>query len=202
MGADINKTGTLGFTPLHLSCDTMCDPAVLDLLLKNKPCINKRMYDGSTPLLFALYENNREAVKVLLSHSADCNIGFYDSQAIKEKLKEANRLTGNSNVNEENAWLQWLTKRCLSSVVDYVNQELNTVIDIIGGATPVHLMCFTNDIDMIRLLLERNPDINIRKEDGSTPLFVACMFGFIDIAKYFLNTAPTEIFAGMTEQVL
>lgn len=184
LGADINKQGALGFTPLHISSDSEADPAVLDLLLKNKPCINKRRFDGATPLLQALYVNNREAAKLLLSHSADCNIGFYDSQAIKDGLREAEKFTGEK---EENEWLQWLTNRCVSSVVDYVNQEPKTAIEITGGATPLHLMCFTNDIDMIKLLLERNLDINIRKEDGSTPLFVACMFGFIDIAKILLE---------------
>ncbi|CAG2225760.1 unnamed protein product [Mytilus edulis] len=94
---------------------------------------------------------------------------------------------GETLENEENDWLQWFTKMCQSSVVDYVNQEPTKIINIIGGATPVHLMCFTNDIDMIRLLLERNSDINIRKEDGSTPLFVACLFGFIDITTILLE---------------
>ncbi|CAG2225759.1 ANK [Mytilus edulis] len=51
LGADINKQGILGYTPLHIMFDSNADPAVLDLLLKNKPCINKRMYDGATPLL-------------------------------------------------------------------------------------------------------------------------------------------------------
>ncbi|XP_071177756.1 uncharacterized protein [Mytilus edulis] len=187
-GADINKQGTFGCTCLHVSCESNVDPAVLDLLLKNKSCINKQTYDGETPLLLALYENNREAVKVLLSHSADCNIGFYDSQTIKDGLREAEKLVKTITIeNEENAWLHWFTKMCQSSVVDYVNQEPTKITNIIGGATPVHLMCFTNDIDMIRLLLERNADINIRKEDGSTPLFVACLFGFIDITTILLE---------------
>ncbi|VDI38292.1 Hypothetical predicted protein [Mytilus galloprovincialis] len=187
LGADINKQGLLGFTPLHISCDSEADQAVLDLLLKNKPCINKRRFDGATPLLFALYENNREAVKVLLSQSADCNIGLYDSQAIKDGIREAEKLTGKPFESEENYWLRWFSKRCQSSVVDYVNQEPTKITNIIGGATPLHLMCFRNDIDMIRLLLERNSDINIRKEDGSTPLFVACLLGFIDIATILLE---------------
>ncbi|VDI54313.1 Hypothetical predicted protein [Mytilus galloprovincialis] len=171
-GADINKQQMLGFTPLHHSCDASVDRAILVLLLKNKPCLNKRRYDGATPLLYALYEHNREAVKLLLSHSADCNIGFYDSQTIKDGRREYEKC-GEIIENTENCRLQFFTKRCQSSVVDYVNNNTNTMINILGRATPLHLMCFTNDIDMIRLLLERKPDINKCKEDGSTPLFVA-----------------------------
>ncbi|CAG2198588.1 ANK [Mytilus edulis] len=184
---DINKQGIFGFTPLHVSCDFEVDPAVFDFVLKNKPCINKRASDGSTPLLTALFENNREAVKLLLSHSADCNIGLYDSQAIKDEYREVVKALSYTIKNREQEWLEWFTENCISSVVDYVNQESKCVIYTLGGATPLHVTCFTNDIDMIKLLLERNLDINIRKEDGSTPLFVACMFGFIDIAKILLE---------------
>ncbi|XP_063417053.1 uncharacterized protein LOC134699382 [Mytilus trossulus] len=186
-GADINKHSLLGVTPLHLSCESEADPAVMDLLLKNKPCMNKRIYDGSTPLLHALFENNREAVKLLLFHSADCNIGLYDSQTMKDEIRQIDKAWDSTIEDESNTWLEWIKENCQSSVFDYVNQEPKTVINVIGGATPLHLMCFTNDIGMIRLLLERATDINIRTEDGSTPLFVACLFGFIDIATILLE---------------
>lgn len=126
-------------------------------------------------------------VKLLLSHSADCNTGFYNSHAIRDGLREVEKSTGDFEHKQKEKWMQWFTTNCVSSVVEYISQEPNTVMNTLGGATPLHLMCFSNNIDMIKLLLERKPDINIRKEDGSTPLFVACMFGFVDIATVLLE---------------
>ncbi|XP_063447976.1 uncharacterized protein LOC134727525 [Mytilus trossulus] len=191
LGADTNKPGIGGMTPLHCSCFNKwyAYNDVIKILLTNKAFINKRRYDGSTPLLFAVYQKNIEAVKMLLSHSADVNIGYFDSQEIKygvNKIDES--LYASLSIKEkEKCLLEWFIVNCPSSVVEYVKQESNTVINIIGGATPLHLMCFTNDIDMIKLLLEGNLDINKRKEDGSTPLLVACLFGFIDAATILLE---------------
>lgn len=60
---------------------------VIDLLMKYKPCISKRMIDGSTPILVAVFMQKREIVKIILSHYADCTIGLYDCQVIKDRIK-------------------------------------------------------------------------------------------------------------------
>ncbi|VDH92688.1 Hypothetical predicted protein [Mytilus galloprovincialis] len=185
LGADINKSGIIGCTPLHVSFDEAlgADLAVLDLLLKYGACTDKRMFDGSTPLLLACLQNNREAVEKLLSNNADCDIGFYNMQAIKDGIKDVFKTSEFTSNVSELYWSGWFINKCPSSVVEFVTQEPSTL----GCATPLHLMCFTNNVDMIRLLLEGNPDINKRKEDGSTPLFVACQFGFIDIVTTLLE---------------
>ncbi|CAG2225764.1 ANK [Mytilus edulis] len=192
LGANINKSGSSGITPLHWLCSGFFihDQDVFDLLLKNGACTNERMFNGSTPLLVSLSVTKRETaniVKTLLSHSADCNIGFYNSQAIKDGYRKFSKILGDTIEDIKDISLEMFSNKFPSSVVDYVNQEPNTEIHTLGSATPLHLMCFTNDIDMIKLLLERNPDINKCKEDGSTPLFVACLFGFIDITTILLE---------------
>ncbi|CAC5424501.1 unnamed protein product [Mytilus coruscus] len=192
LGADINKPGLFGYTPLHLSCFEHLgfDQAVLNLLLKYGARIDKRTVDGSTPLFYALYKNNKEAVKILLSHSADCNIGFYDSRRIKNEIKKIKKTYVDLDCSIEGFeknHLEWITNNCSPVVGVHVKQNPHRVMYIMGCATPLHLMCFKNDIDMIRVLLDRNPDINKRTEDGSTPLLVACQFGFIDVATVLLE---------------
>ncbi|CAC5363450.1 ANK [Mytilus coruscus] len=170
---DINKTGSSGMTPLHAAClnflnlkNIDIDLDVLDLLLKHGACTDKQMLDGSTPLIIASISQNREAVKRLLNSFANCNIALYDSQRIKEGM---NKMGICAAKDEE------------------VTIDFHELLDAIGRATPLHLMCLVNDIDIIRLLLRKKADINIRKEDGSTPLFLACQVGFTNVVRLLLN---------------
>lgn len=79
LGANVNKSGFSGITPLHAACSNEnIDLDIVHLILKHKACVDKRMFDGSTPLLVASFLNNREAVDILLNSSADINVGFYD----------------------------------------------------------------------------------------------------------------------------
>lgn len=57
------------------------------------------------------------------------------------------------------------------------------VIDVIGKATHLHVTCLRMAMDITKYLLDRNPDINIPREDGSTSLCVECELGCTDIAK-------------------
>lgn len=93
-----------------------------------------------------------------------------------------------SVTDEQEAKFWDILMSCLPSFcIDEVKQMANIVIDIIGKATPLHLTCLRMDLDITRDLLDRNPDINVRKEDGSTSLFVACELGCTDIAKLLLE---------------
>lgn len=185
LGANVNKSGISGMTPLHAACYyENIDLAVLELLLKQKASADKRMFDGSTPLLVASYRLNREAVNILLNSSVDLNIGFYDTQTIKDGIKKMFR----SITDEEEAIFWNLVLDFLSFVcVGQVKQILNLIMDIIGKATPLHFACLGIDTHIIKDLLDRNLDINIRKEDGSTPLFVACELGYVDVVRLLLE---------------
>lgn len=184
-GADVNRSGIRGMTPLHAICNKdEIDVAVLKSLLKHKAGLDNRMFDGSTPLLFASCEQDSEAVEILLRHSADINIGFYNSKTIKSGFK---KMYSNLSDEEEDIFWDLITDCLPSSVVVPVKQFTNYIIDFVGGATPLHLMCIVKNIKITRMLLDQNPKINKRKEDGSTPLFTACEFGCIGIAKILLE---------------
>ncbi|CAC5359141.1 ANK [Mytilus coruscus] len=185
LGANVNKSGLSGMTPLPAACYyEYIDLAVLELLLKHKACVDKRMFDGSTPLLVASLRQNREAVNILLNSSADFNIGFYDSPTIKDGMKKMFR----SITDEEEAKFWDLVMDYLPcSCVGQVKQIANLLIYTISRATPLHLTCLGMDMGFSKDLLDRNPDINIRKEDGSTPLFVACELGYVAVATLLLE---------------
>lgn len=109
-GANVNKSGISRMTPLHAACYYKnIDSAVLELLLKHKASANKRMFDGSTPLLVASFRLNREAVNILLNSSADFIIGIYDTLTIKDGIKKMFR-----SINDEEKAKFWnLVVECL-----------------------------------------------------------------------------------------
>lgn len=171
LGANLNKSGISGMTPLHAACHyENIDLAVLELLLKQNANADQRMFDGSTPLLAASYRLNREAVNILLNCHADLNIGFYDTKTIKDGIKKMFRsITDEEETKFWNLVMDFFPFLCVSQV----KQMLNLIMHTIDKATPLHFACSGIDTNIIKDLLDRNPDIDIRKEDGSTPLFVA-----------------------------
>ncbi|VDI83096.1 Hypothetical predicted protein [Mytilus galloprovincialis] len=193
LGAEINKSGSTEMTPIHSSrCYNDIKVGVVNLLTEHRSCINNQMFNGSTPFLLALSTNqNIQVLKILLYSSANCNIGLYDSKTIRNKMELVEVWT----MEEEMAfWSNWFTDNCLPVVDEYVKQEPDKILEIIGGATPLHMACFKNDIQIIELLLDRNSIINIGKEDGATPLLLACQFGFADVATLLLeHDADREI---------
>ena len=69
MGADLNKKDTIGRTALHLmaSFETIGDilTEFLELYI-DEIDINEKTNGGVTPLMFAVKNNNQNAVKILL----------------------------------------------------------------------------------------------------------------------------------------
>ena len=55
------------------------------------------------------------------------------------------------------------------------------------GRTPLHIATILGRIEMAAMLLEKNPDINIKDDDGCTPLHLAAGKGFYDITKLLLK---------------
>lgn len=193
-GADVNIHGSAaGVTSLHVACSGEKSLPVIHLLLKHNACIDKRSWDGVTPLLLALLTNYKDVVKILLDNSADCNIGLYGTQTIKDEIKKKNLEWKTEDL--EKAWSFWFAEQFpTSSVVEYIKQAGDQALYSIGKIAPLHVKCFENDIDMIALLLDRHPNINIRIEDGSTPLFVACQMAYVDVATILLeHGAYTDI---------
>ncbi|CAG2198590.1 unnamed protein product [Mytilus edulis] len=192
-GAEINKSGGTEMTPIHSSrCYNDINVGVVNLLTQHRSCINNQMFNGSTPFLLALSTNqNIQVLKILLYSSANCSIGLYDSKTIRNKMELVEVWTMEE---EMTFWSNWFTDNCLPVVDEYVKQEPDKILEIIGGATPLHMACFKNDIQIIELLLDKNAIINIGKEDDATPLLLACQFGFFDVATLLLeHDADREI---------
>lgn len=71
-GADVNRIGYRGLTPLTAMVDSR-EPELIDLLLKNGADINQLDGNGQTPLMIAIKERQVGLVELLVERGADVN---------------------------------------------------------------------------------------------------------------------------------
>lgn len=55
------------------------------------------------------------------------------------------------------------------------------------------LIIFSFLLEIVKLLVENNADINKKNIDGVTPLMWACSFHRLDIVKYLLSTGKCDV---------
>lgn len=73
--------------------------------------------------------------------------------------------------------------------------EYLRVFDPVTGDTLAHIATQKNNIDCIRVIAERLPELFIsRNLIGHTPLMDAAMYGYVDIAKTIIEAAPEAMF--------
>ena len=51
----------------------------------------------------------------------------------------------------------------------------------------MHQAVLENSIELVKLLIENNADVNIQDEDSWTPLHAACSMGYYEVAKFLLE---------------
>lgn len=72
-----------------------------------------------------------------------------------------------------------------TDIIDYLSNKINPNQADIKGITPLHLAIACNNMDIIKLLINKNADINLPDKLGDTPLHKA--LNNIEIAKYLLD---------------
>ena len=171
-GSDVNQfTKEIGRsieTPLHIACSINVSSELFDLLIENGANVNLRTPDhGFTPL-----------------HKVTKGVQDIHGQAWKLKIlleKKANPLINSShgmspishflpNLNEEHVKI---AKQMLVTLVQYgINIDLQDVY----GNTALLNACTFGNIHVIKLLLELNADVHLRRGDGYTLLHELCLW--------------------------
>jgi ankyrin repeat protein len=55
------------------------------------------------------------------------------------------------------------------------------------GQSPLHVACTSGRESLVKLLLEKNVDVNLKDSTGCTPLHLACRLGYAHIVRQFTN---------------
>jgi len=185
-GAHINGKATLiGFTPLHWAAG-WGDADILNLLLEKGAEINADNGGGATPIVYAVYEGQEQAVDLLKEHGAipgsriHEGAAFGDIQIVKGEIERESGLV--SSKEWGNRPLDLAAKHGHADVV-------SLLMDNGAAVTPPALTmgAESGQLDVVELLLAHGAQVNGKKDDlGFTPLHAAAKGGHLAVARYLL----------------
>jgi len=135
------------------------DKEIERLIIKGAD-IDRETYEGATPLIFAVANNQLSSVLTLLAHGPDVN-----------------KMTSNNETP-----LLIAVKNQNPKIAEALIRE-GASIDLADkyGATALHYAALTGNFEMSDLLIYYNADYNKKANDGTTPLMASILAGYADI---------------------
>ena len=184
---DINiQDDDAGWTPL-MAASAEGKYQVVELLLSKNPKINIQSKDGWTALMLACRSRHQNTAAILLSKNPDISI-----------QNERFGVTA----------LMMASAIGLPVVETILNRAKPSDINICDnkGMTPLMMACQQGHYQTVRLILSKNPDLNIRNNvAGWTALMLASSKGHHQIVELLLSNDPDiniKSFDGMTALML
>ena len=164
--ADLECRTLRGWAPIHHCYD---NPETTDVLLKNGAKVNSVTEDGFTPLYLATCHNCPEVVKLLLSYNPDLGITSTNDYDAIDSLTAAVEKGGPAVMR------LLLEARAEIDHQPHSNRYL------------LHHAVLWNREDILRILMEYNPNVNLVDKDGDTALNCINSSTPMTIAKILVN---------------
>jgi uncharacterized protein len=157
-----------------------------DLLLQAAP-------DGPTPLLLALYYNNRPISNLIIERGHTLTI--HEAAAYGDAVRVRALVEGQPDlVNQPGPDGHYpLGLACFflnTAVVEYLirmSADVNAASQNDQRVTPLHAAAASRSISLARLLLENGADPNARQNGGFTPLHSAAQNGQVELIEVLLE---------------
>ena len=159
-GTDIDSTADDGYTAL-MRGSAYGEVQCVEALIKLKADVNHVAEDGTTALIIAAFQNDSDVTRAL------CQFG-------KEDLNIAQPMLGN-NANALYLAAQeghvGILKEILATPGGVAPEVLNAQVK--GGISATYIAAYEGHADILEALVKAKSDMNLRSEQGATPLFVA-----------------------------
>ncbi|XP_076284339.1 uncharacterized protein LOC143210928 [Lasioglossum baleicum] len=174
-GADVNMLERPRFgeslTPLHSAVKSK-QVEMVELLIQYGANVNDKGSEGTIPLVYSIGNRDTEMTKLLLSNGAD--------------IKEDPNLLCTAVMNGS------------LKIVEYLLQY-GADVDMLGSSkfgeslTPLHSAVKSNQLEMTKLLINYEADVNIKDGEGTSPLVDAIQNKATEMIKLLLiNGADTK----------
>jgi ankyrin repeat protein len=195
---DFDKNGNCA---IHLAAEKGCNDAI-KCLLKHGSSVNIRNSSGNTPLMFACKENMLDSILLLIEFGADSKLtnqsGFncihYAAQC--DNGTAISTLINALNEKEKKKRLLLLEQDNDEQSTDSTHNKSSSVASITSFESSTFLNHFYNaeNISVSSSIQERQSEncnevnfiINMKANNGSTPLHIACLFDAIKSMKVLL----------------
>ena len=180
-GADINiRENTMGSTPLMVACSIEGTDEIVELLISKGADVNIiASYDGRTALMWAA-NNSQKNVELLLAEGADVNVkGIEGMTAFIQSIFGI--LSGSVT-----------TKVC--DLLIEKGADVNTQLagDDAAGWTALMFASTNGNLELVKYLLSKKTDVNLKAEDGSTALNLAVKNKYDEIIKVLKANGAKE----------
>jgi ankyrin repeat protein len=172
-GADAKATDVVGNTPLSLAA-AAGDVEIMRLLVAQGAAADSATNGGLTPLMSAIANCNLAAVQLLLSRGARVNSALTDAGKVKFGPIA---LVGSTPLITAAPYCQTdLVKALLDAGADVKARDIRNM-------TPLMLAVAseTQDVAVVRLLLQAGSDVNVKSKAGETARDWAGKYGNRDV---------------------
>jgi ankyrin repeat protein len=203
-GAEVNVHDLNQYTPLHLAA-TRGRLDLVRMLLKRGAEVQPRGLRGCTPLFSAVGGGNPDVVRLLLDHGADAHIRDNDKKnalhiaAVHGHLDVAQMLLAlNLDVNALNG--RGMTPLCSALQTSDRKPDVDVVRVLLDHGAEVHIpefdKCYwsalylaagSGNLEIVQMILDRNPEVDIRDGEGTTPLLAATSDGNPAVVQLLLD---------------
>jgi ankyrin repeat protein len=179
--ADINAKNINNVTPLHIA-SSKGKFEIVKLLIENRADINAKNINYDTPLHNAIMNDKFEIVKLLIENRADINAKNinYDTPLhnaiMNDKLDIVKLLIEKgADINIENTNLiKPLHSVNDEKILNLINTELinDEKYKVICNNILLYYINRNNPV-VVKILIEKGINVNIKDKDGNTPLHIA-----------------------------
>lgn len=172
----INETDEDSRTALHVAA-RFNHVEVVEWLIENKADVNKKAYNGFTPLYMAHMSANPEIYKLLLEAGANPN--SKDAFGSTPLRTVVSRLVDPAQANKPKHIEKWDT------ILD-VFIEQGVKLDLLSAIQ-------LGKEDLVKEMLQESPDMLDPYVGNQKPLRTAAQYGRVETAKFLIETFPDKI---------
>ena len=185
-GANINARSNDGGTALHAAA-FFCRTRTVKLLLSKGADVNVKNVRGETALDTVAGEWS-QAVEEVYSYVG----GLLQIQLDIERIKAARPniadiLRERTSKTDDDIWSAAKSGN-IEAVMKHISAGNDINIRSVSGATPLIAASTGGQTEIIRLLIEKGADVNLREDvGGSTALLAAAFFGHTEIVEMLID---------------
>ena len=190
-GADVNALDNENAAPLMYAASYNAKK-ILNLLIENNADINIQSKSGYTALILAALNNNLDIVKILIEKKP-----MYLQEMVMEEdvyiilmkmeMLRCMKFSGSIMTDEYKKSTQFIFD-VLYSKTDEINKYISEGGDInFQDDNGLTALTVVENVEIAKILLDNNADINKKGRDGYTPLMMAVRRDNINLLDFFIE---------------